>query len=290
MKAQASLDHDHTTSRSQLPGSVRPSEVAPSIVLFNEAVGYPAAAPGAGRCAPPTQREEGRKSDGEAEDDEDEKDHGRVPDSHPLSSSQPQSRSQAQAQVPAPNPPQQEPARTKEKTKKKKSARPHTERSTPLPADQRSISTVREPHVYVHEGEKRRLENWTLEAPRIEVGGSMFGGWNNAGEPIVQLITRSDVVSRSEVFVTMDLDKFARVQEYMYREHGLVFLGEWHSHHTLGIHHPSHGDIRSVTKILQANRSMPAFFIVVAYILGAEVHTPFASSLSLHLFHPFPIP
>lgn len=101
--------------------------------------------------------------------------------------------------------------------------------------------------VLVYQSELDYLSRCILDYPHIETGGQLFGYWTSAGVPVVlYAIGPGDNANHQPTFFNQDLDYLETVGEILVHEFGLQHIGEWHSHHQLGLAHPSGHDARTI--------------------------------------------
>jgi len=120
--------------------------------------------------------------------------------------------------------------------------------------------------VLVYENEARNVANLTLQYPDIETGGSLFGYWTHGGSPIVAFASGPGLRS------THNATSFYQEEAYLhdlgttlYDRHGLQHIGEWHSHHQLGLNRPSGGDVRTIRLGMQ-QKSWARFLLLISTI------------------------
>lgn len=101
--------------------------------------------------------------------------------------------------------------------------------------------------VLVYQSELDYLSRCILDYPHIETGGQLFGYWTSAGVPVVlYAIGPGDNANHQPTFFNQDLDYLETVGEILVHEFGLQHIGEWHSHHQLGLAHPSGHDAHTI--------------------------------------------
>jgi hypothetical protein len=136
------------------------------------------------------------------------------------------------------------------------------------------------PLVPVAAGELAVIAAHTAQYPSIETGGDIFGLWTQSGMPVPLFITGPGPQAGhhfTSFFQDPDfLDDCAR---RLYERFGIQHIGEWHSHHRLGLAEPSGGDITTVQRGL-ANRGWHRFLLVIANIERDHV------GLGFFLFRP----
>jgi hypothetical protein len=120
--------------------------------------------------------------------------------------------------------------------------------------------------VLMYEREARNIANLTLQYPDIETGGSLFGYWTHSGAPVVALAIGPGRRSRhAATSFHQDEDYLHHVGIALYDRHGLQHIGEWHSHHQLGLNKPSTGDINTV-RLGMEQRGWSRFVLLITTI------------------------
>ena len=86
-----------------------------------------------------------------------------------------------------------------------------------------------------------------LESPNIETGGQLFGFWTASGVPVVvYAIGPGPKANHQVTFFNQDVEYLERIGEVLVSQFGLMHIGEWHSHHQLGLDHPSGHDANTM--------------------------------------------
>lgn len=116
----------------------------------------------------------------------------------------------------------------------------------------------------IYEKELEHLSGWAQEYPDLETGGDLFGFWTHSGSPIIQLVLGPGPKSRHNfTSFYQDRDFLINAGEIIRNAHGLQHIGEWHSHHQLGLAEPSGGDEMTVFNALE-KYNFPKFLLCVA--------------------------
>ncbi|XP_028402841.1 uncharacterized protein LOC114525643 [Dendronephthya gigantea] len=122
--------------------------------------------------------------------------------------------------------------------------------------------------VYIYEHELEFLKWLVLQKRDIETGGDLFGLWQDKHTAVVQLISGPGKgCKRTTTSFHQDVDYLKEVGEYLTSLQGLCNIGEWHSHHKLGLAEPSHGDQNTVWKHLPTVAG-GRFIVFIANITG----------------------
>lgn len=110
------------------------------------------------------------------------------------------------------------------------------------------------------------ISRCVLDYPNIETGGDLFGFWTHSGHPVIQYaIGPGPNANHQPTFFNQDENYLSEIGNRLRDTHGLQHIGEWHSHHQLGLAEPSEHDISTVCKaIIQYNLSN--FFLVITNI------------------------
>ena len=99
----------------------------------------------------------------------------------------------------------------------------------------------------IYASEYKQICAWVLKERSLETGGDLFGLWNNDHTAVIQLVLGpgKDCQRTSGSFY-QDVNYLEKVGSHLTRKEGLCHIGEWHSHHTIGLKRPSGGDERTV--------------------------------------------
>ena len=125
--------------------------------------------------------------------------------------------------------------------------------------------------VYIYDEEYKKIQAWVSEYQNIETGGDLFGLWLDDTTAVVQLVLGpGQKCKRTSVSFFQDLDYLKHVGDLLTNEEGLCHIGEWHSHHTLGLTRPSGGDENTVWSNM-GRYKLHRFFLFIATITGPNV-------------------
>ncbi|GHJ47574.1 hypothetical protein Cs7R123_49160 [Catellatospora sp. TT07R-123] len=127
--------------------------------------------------------------------------------------------------------------------------------------------------VMVYESDLDDIANWVLDYPERETGGDLFGFWTHSGSPAVQLTLGPGPRARhDQAAFFQDVDYLGERGRALQRQHGLQHIGDWHSHHQMGLTQPSGGDAATVYRTLEANR-FRRFLVCIANIRSGDDRT-----------------
>ena len=100
---------------------------------------------------------------------------------------------------------------------------------------------------YVYEKDLRKIQELVQPHPNIETGGDLFGLWQDERTVIIQrFIGPGEKCKRTPTSFHQDVEYLHRVGSLITAEEGLCNVGEWHSHHQIGMPQPSGADRRTV--------------------------------------------
>jgi hypothetical protein len=118
----------------------------------------------------------------------------------------------------------------------------------------------------IYKSELDYISRCVLDYPNIETGGDLFGFWTHSGYPVIQYVIGPGTnANHQSTFFNQDANYLSEVGNKLRETHGLQHIGEWHSHHQLGLAEPSGHDISTVCKaIVQYNLSN--FFLVITNV------------------------
>lgn len=103
------------------------------------------------------------------------------------------------------------------------------------------------PTAIIYRSELDYLSRCVLDYPNIETGGQLFGFWTNQGVPVVMyVIGPGRNANHQPTFFNQDSDYLLTVGNALLDKFGLCHIGEWHSHHQLGLARPSGHDARTM--------------------------------------------
>lgn len=98
--------------------------------------------------------------------------------------------------------------------------------------------------VRIYESELDTIAHEVAAHTTIETGGSLLGLWSHGTSPTVFLASRpGDRAVRAETAFQQDAETHQALEALGLRNFGIQALGLWHSHHGLGLHELSAGDV-----------------------------------------------
>ena len=109
------------------------------------------------------------------------------------------------------------------------------------------MSKKREFTVAIYANEYREICAWVLKNQRLETGGDLFGLWSDDHSAVIQLVLGpGENCQRAVHSFYQDVEYLEKVGSNLTGKEGVCHIGEWHSHHTIGLKRPSGGDERTV--------------------------------------------
>lgn len=99
----------------------------------------------------------------------------------------------------------------------------------------------------IYQSELDYISRCILDYTHIETGGQLFGFWTATGVPVVAYaIGPGRYAMHHPTQFIQDQDYLQSVGRELHRRYRLQHIGEWHSHHQLGLAHPSGGDVNTM--------------------------------------------
>ena len=124
--------------------------------------------------------------------------------------------------------------------------------------------------ISIYSEEAVRISRFVKAYPNLETGGDLFGFWTNSGAPVVSYVIGPGKESEHHhACFYQDVEWLREAGTSLYDRHGLQHIGEWHSHHRLGLKKPSRGDIRTVVRGMAA-KNWSKFVLMIATLDGSE--------------------
>lgn len=118
----------------------------------------------------------------------------------------------------------------------------------------------------IYKSELDYISRCVLDYPNIETGGDLFGFWTHSGYPVIQyVIGPGPNANHQSTFFNQDGNYLSEIGNKLRETHGLQHIGEWHSHHQLGLAEPSGHDISTVCKAI-ARYNLSNFFLVITNV------------------------
>lgn len=111
------------------------------------------------------------------------------------------------------------------------------------------------PHSIIYQSEVEYMFRCILERRTEETGGQLFGHWTDNGVPVIQYVIGPGPAANHRVdFFNQDITYLIKIGKLLKERYGLHHIGEWHSHHQLGLDHPSRYDVQTMTTSIREQK------------------------------------
>ena len=155
------------------------------------------------------------------------------------------------------------------------------ESSPPLHQEQKFIVDEKKPSpiAIIHRSEFDVISRYILDYPDIETGGELYGFWSNNGIPVVLFaIGPGPNANHEGTFFNQDIEYMVKVGNFVRNKFGMQHIGSWHSHHKLGLAHPSGHDAQTAVHSMQ-NHSMRRLLMCIGNCDDTS------TTLNAYMFH-----
>ena len=128
------------------------------------------------------------------------------------------------------------------------------------------MSKGKEFTVAIYAKEYREICAWVLKNQTLETGGDLFGLWADDRTAVIQLVLGpGENCRRAPHSFYQDVQYLEKVGSDLTGKEALCHIGEWHSHHTIGLTRPSGGDEGTVWRNMP-NYGLNRFILFIANI------------------------
>ena len=104
----------------------------------------------------------------------------------------------------------------------------------------------------IYKSEFDFISRCILDYKNIETGGQLFGFWTAENIPVVlYAIGPGPNANHQPAFFNQDIPYLKRIGHPLIERFGLQHIGEWHSHHQLGLAQPSSHDAYTVSSTIR---------------------------------------
>lgn len=132
----------------------------------------------------------------------------------------------------------------------------------------------------IYKSEMDYISRCIHDYPNIETGGQLFGFITETGSPVVcYAIGPGPQANHQSTFFNQDTEYLQNTYNELNRRYGLRYIGEWHSHHQLGLAKPSGHDAATIVHGMQ--RSNFRHFLLCI----GNCDNNFHSTLNAYTFH-----
>lgn len=106
--------------------------------------------------------------------------------------------------------------------------------------------------ILIFKSELDYISRCILDRKDIETGGQLFGYWSEDGRPVVMYaIGPGPRANHQMTFFNQDVDYLVKIGRALKENFGLHHIGEWHSHHQLGLAKPSGHDANTMVSTIR---------------------------------------
>lgn len=108
------------------------------------------------------------------------------------------------------------------------------------------------PCAVIYQSELDFISRCIMDHTDIETGGQLFGFWTAKGVPVVLFaIGPGPGANHQPTFFNQDVNYLKTVGHQLLEKFGLQHIGEWHSHHQLGLAVPSGHDAETMSSSIR---------------------------------------
>lgn len=120
---------------------------------------------------------------------------------------------------------------------------------------------------YIFESELRAMCFQASQFPSSETGGDLYGTWTYGNSPIIYLATGPGPrASANATKFFQDNEYIMKNEKFLFENFGIQYLGDWHSHHTLGLQQPSSGDRRRINNLMIKSKRKNMLEIIITHV------------------------
>ena len=146
------------------------------------------------------------------------------------------------------------------------------ETSRPQLMDEKAPSPV----AFIYRSELDYISRCVLDYPGIETGGQLFGFWTSQGAPVVlYAIGPGPNANHQPAFFNQDIPYLESIGNELVERYALQHIGEWHSHHQLGLARPSGHDAQTMFNGLINIPQRRLLLCICNYRSGAATVNPY---------------
>lgn len=144
--------------------------------------------------------------------------------------------------------------------------------SRPQLMDEKAPSPV----AFIYRSELDYISRCVLDYPGIETGGQLFGFWTSQGAPVVlYAIGPGPNANHQPAFFNQDIPYLESIGNELVERYALQHIGEWHSHHQLGLARPSGHDAQTMFNGLINIPQRRLLLCICNYRSGAATVNPY---------------
>lgn len=133
-----------------------------------------------------------------------------------------------------------------------------------------STTCIPSSQVFIFKSELDYISRCILDYKNIETGGQLFGYWTAEGSPVVvYAIGPGKKANHQVAFFNQDIDYLINIGTLLVKHYGLHHIGEWHSHHQLGLAHPSGHDASTMADSIK-KKNLGRFLLCIGNCNNSE--------------------
>ena len=133
-------------------------------------------------------------------------------------------------------------------------------------ASKTHLTSISKPFIVIFESELKVIAANAAEFGEIETGGDLYGLFSHAGRPVISLATPPGPNAIHETaHFQQDVEYTRNTSEHLRNKFAVQFLGNHHSHHSLGLERLSGGDVSSIHSIAHKNGYRSMCQLLVTY-------------------------
>ncbi len=145
--------------------------------------------------------------------------------------------------------------------------------------------------IRIFQSELDRIKDCVVASPDIETGGELIGLWSHGDSPTVLLSGVTVMLAsgpsknskREPTYFQQNAETHMQLERAMWEGFGMQVVGMWHSHHRLGLHQLSPGDVRR-TRTYSIRHSRPRYSEILAYLIETDEGGPLTVGLRPHVY------
>lgn len=133
-----------------------------------------------------------------------------------------------------------------------------------LVAGKRTRDAGGESRILLYESEARRIARYARSSPQLEIGGDLLGFYSPSGTPLVFVASGPGAAARRDATHFQQDPQFqVDVFNQLATKFRMFYVGDWHSHHTLGLSQPSGSDDAKLQDLANKNGWPQLFSLIV---------------------------
>lgn len=107
-----------------------------------------------------------------------------------------------------------------------------------------------EDYLVIPESEMQFMASDSYAWGNCETGGALYGLFSRGGRPVIMLASPPGVGACHEVaHFAQNPDHLIQINQQLLEKYGIHYIGNWHSHHFLGLIHPSGDDTQQIHRV-----------------------------------------